>query len=98
MWEASKAGIKNTMVNYFEDIFRSSGNLVNYEVIRAVEPMVTTEMNMVLDMAISKEEVRRATFQMQPSKAPGPDGMNSFFFQRYWSIVGKDTTEAIREF
>lgn len=35
---------------------------------------------------------------MQPSKAPGPNGMNHFFFQRYWPIVRKDTTEAIREF
>lgn len=33
---------------------------------------------------------------MQPSKAPGADGMNPFFFQRYWHIVGDDITNAIR--
>ncbi|GKV41244.1 hypothetical protein SLEP1_g48809 [Rubroshorea leprosula] len=30
------------------------------------------------------EEVRKALFQMHPSKALGPDGMSPSFFQKYW--------------
>lgn len=32
---------------------------------------------------------------MGPYKAPGPDGFQAAFFQRYWSIVGRDMTETV---
>ena len=41
------------------------------------------------------EEVRFALFQIYPSKAPGPDGMTAFFFQKFWQIVGADVTNAV---
>ena len=36
-----------------------------------------------------------ALFSMHPSKAPGPDGMSPFFFQKYWHIVGPDVTGVV---
>ena len=39
--------------------------------------------------------MRVALFSMHPSKAPGPDGMSPFFFQKYWHIVGPDVTSAV---
>ncbi|KAK9932944.1 hypothetical protein M0R45_020163 [Rubus argutus] len=39
-----------------------------------------------------------ALFQMNPSKAPGPDGMSPFFFQKYWDLVGTDIGNAVIHF
>ena len=32
---------------------------------------------------------------MHPGKAPGLGGMNPYFFQKSWPIVGDDATEAV---
>ena len=32
---------------------------------------------------------------MNLTKAPGPDGMNPLFFQKYWHFVGTDVFEAV---
>ncbi|KAG5621920.1 hypothetical protein H5410_007138 [Solanum commersonii] len=34
------------------------------------------------------EEVSNAIYSFEPYKAPGPDGIHPFFYQKYWSIVG----------
>ena len=65
------------------------------EVIEAVDQKVMDEMAQSLTQAYSEEEVKNALFQMHPSKAPGPDGMSPFFFQKFWHIVGHDVTTAV---
>lgn len=35
----------------------------------------------------TEEEVRIATFQINPSKAPGRDGFSALFFQKFWDKV-----------
>ena len=48
----------------------------------------------MLSSEYSAEEVRTALFQM----APGPDGMNALFYQKYWHVVGNDVIAAILDF
>ena len=40
-------------------------------------------MNHSLVKDFDAEEVRRALFQIHPTKAPGPDGMSAIFFQHF---------------
>lgn len=55
-------------------------------------------MNESLLTSYTDEEIKRALFQMHPSKSPGPDGMSPFFYQKYWDIVHHDVCLAVRNF
>ncbi|KAM1128830.1 hypothetical protein ACFX13_039436 [Malus domestica] len=83
--KVSRAGIQSTVIGYFQNIFHSCGVLDNavQEVIAACSQRVTPEMNAELLKPYSEEEVCVALFQMHTSKAPGPDGMLTLFFQKF---------------
>ena len=64
-------------------------------VLNAITPRVTPQMKNSLCMAYTQTEVEIALRQMGPHKAPGPDGMNPFFYQRYWATIGDDVVAAV---
>ncbi|XP_059639251.1 uncharacterized protein LOC132281568 [Cornus florida] len=37
-------------------------------------------------------------FSLKNNKSPGPDGYNAYFYKKAWSVIGEDTTKAIKEF
>lgn len=43
-----------------------------------------------LELSFTKEEAKKATFDLGTEKAPGLDGFPLFFFQRYWNIMEYD--------
>ena len=84
-WCTGDEQIADTAVEYFQDLFTSS-QPEDEEiglVLEAVDQRVTDDMNNTLMEPYTGDEVRRALFQMHPSKVPGPDGMSPFFFQKF---------------
>lgn len=63
--------------------------------INLIHAKVSAEMNAELTKDFTMEEVRTTLRQMQPTKAPGLDGMSSIFYQKYWDIVGFDVTNMV---
>jgi len=51
-----------------------------------------------LSTDVSNIEIKEALFQMNPIRAPGPDGYNASFFQRNWQVVGDDLCSAAQHF
>lgn len=47
---------------------------------------------------VTRAEIQKVVFSMNPSKALGPDGLSAGFFQKAWSVVGDEFCEAILEF
>lgn len=52
-------------------------------------------MNACLQQPFTKVEVEAALSHMGPLKSPRPDGFSAGFYQRHWSIVENEVTEAI---
>ena len=96
-WCTDDEQIADTAMEYFQDLFTSSQPEDEEigPVLEAVDQRVTDDMNNTLMEPYTGDEVRRALFQMHPSKASGPDGMSPLFLQKFWSIVRHDVTSDI---
>ncbi|KAE8708292.1 hypothetical protein F3Y22_tig00110348pilonHSYRG00365 [Hibiscus syriacus] len=60
------------------------------EILQAIDRCVSQSDNDLLCRAFSAEEVTSAFAQINPSKAPGFDGLSGHFFRSFWNIVGCD--------
>ncbi|KAL9664727.1 hypothetical protein QQ045_020134 [Rhodiola kirilowii] len=60
-----------------------------------IPKLVTAEMNNMLVAPFTEAKVKRALFQMHPSKAPGLDGFSASFYQSSWEIVGDDVVKEV---
>jgi hypothetical protein len=47
---------------------------------------------------VTDMEIKSTLFQLNPDKAPGPDGFNAKFFQLHWDIISQDISKAVRYF
>uniref|UniRef100_A0A2N9FDP4 Reverse transcriptase domain-containing protein n=1 Tax=Fagus sylvatica TaxID=28930 RepID=A0A2N9FDP4_FAGSY len=73
-WCEKETRVSAMVVQYFEDIFSASTGLEVENTVRCIPSVVMPDMNRQLLSQFTAVEVQQATFQMHPSKAPGPDG------------------------
>ncbi|GAU35943.1 hypothetical protein TSUD_394910 [Trifolium subterraneum] len=91
--------ISDHIVNYYKNMFCSNTVLQDSLLADDVIPkLVTDEVNDILTMLPSHEEIKAVVFALNKDSAPGPDGFGAFFFQHYWDIVKKDVFNAMLEF
>ncbi|KAL9690517.1 hypothetical protein QQ045_010918 [Rhodiola kirilowii] len=85
-------------MKYFSDIFHSQVNGSDSKWDREftmIPKVVSEEMNNMLIAPFTEAEVKRALFQMHPSKAPGLDVFSALFYQSSWEIVGDDVVKEV---
>ncbi|KAL0437766.1 UNVERIFIED_CONTAM: hypothetical protein Sradi_0484500 [Sesamum radiatum] len=59
---------------------------------------LTEDEACLLIIPVTEDEVKLAIFNIDETKAPGPDGYSCAFFKAAWPIVGGEVTRAIIEF
>ena len=68
------------------------------ECLNVVQSKITDDMQEVLSSEFIAEEVKVALFQMGSTKALGPNGMNTLFYQKIWYVVGDNVVLAGLDF
>ncbi|XP_024178720.1 uncharacterized protein LOC112184715 [Rosa chinensis] len=98
-WTSQPIEVSDILINYYETIFRSEtvDSIALETILDSMQPKVTEEMNRDLVASYTDSEIKKALFQMHPSKSPGPDGMSPCFFQKFWNVVGHDVCMAVRD-
>ncbi|XP_024155779.1 uncharacterized protein LOC112163738 [Rosa chinensis] len=98
-WTSQPIELSDILINYYETIFHSDtvDSIALETILDSMKPKVTEEMNRDLVASYTDSEIRKALFQMHPSKSPGPDGMSPCFFQKFWNVVGHDVCMAVRD-
>lgn len=91
--------IADHVVSYYKNMFCT--NIVLQEQLLAEEVIpniVTDDINTMLTMMPSHQEIKAAVFALKKDSAPGPDGYGAYFYQFFWEIVKEDVFKAVLEF
>ena len=84
-------------IDYFDNLF-CAGSCNQMECLSTVSAKVTTDMQEMLSKDFTANEIKEVVFQMRPTKAPRPDGMNALFYQKFWHIMGSDVVNVVLDF
>lgn len=85
-------------IEYFMNIFNNQDGSrlpLRNEVLKSIPKIINKDHNQILNAKFSKIEIKKALFQMNPDKAPGPDGFSAAFFQKCWHFIRDEVTEAL---
>ncbi|XP_056860054.1 uncharacterized protein LOC108829850 [Raphanus sativus] len=94
----SEIEVENVAVQYFRDLFSTSSPTELDASLRFISTKVSSTDNRLLLEEPSELEIRRALFDINPDKAPGPDGMTSRLYQRFWREMRHDIISLVRDF
>ncbi|KAL5553199.1 hypothetical protein UlMin_040600 [Ulmus minor] len=85
-WQDDIGVVSGIIQSYFNNIFWSNCPTVDQInlITDSIPIRVSPKMNNSLLKPFNEDEVKAAVFGMNPTKAPGFDGMRALFFQKYW--------------
>jgi hypothetical protein len=87
--------LESLVVEFYYQLFSAQDVIQPEEMTRFIPRKITDQKNDILNAPLTDDEVRAALFMMKPSKALGPDGFTTGFYQRHWNLLGPDICKAV---
>lgn len=87
-WVDDQTQLSNMAANYYRDLFSNPTSTGTPYPITGRFPLIPDDALTALARPVTKDETRSALFDMALLKSPGADGLQAFFFQSQWDIVG----------
>jgi hypothetical protein len=97
-WLTEMGDIENYFLDNFRHLYQSSNPTWPADLEGLIQPCIEELENERLCRVPSVEEIKGTVWEMNPWKAPGPDGMPGVFYQTYWEVVGNDVIAAVHNF
>jgi hypothetical protein len=94
-WVEGEEEKRAFIANYFSMLFRLNGGNTDQQLLDAVQAKVSQDMNTSLMKEFTEEELRAALGSIGDLKAPGPDGMPSIFYKKFWDTVGDRVVQVV---
>ena len=98
IWMEEKEDIIEMTTNYFDGLFNAGTCPQIDECLNIVPHRVTLDMQQILSSEFIADKIKGALFQMGPTKAPRPDGMNALFYQKFWHVMGDSVIAAMLDY
>ncbi|XP_074283704.1 uncharacterized protein LOC141608241 [Silene latifolia] len=98
-WTSSESDLSILIMNHFKHLFTSSQPAPSFSELESLSfPQLNAMQQAYLSMPFTADSVKKAFFDMKPTKSPGPDGFPPKFYQLFWHTVNVDITSAILGF
>lgn len=94
----NQVGIKGMVQSFYEYLFSSEPCDLVDAFLEAIPRKVDDEVNAELCKPYTDDEIKAALFQMGPTKALGPDGFLTLFFQTHWDFFHEEIYHTVRSF
>ncbi|XP_057820171.2 uncharacterized protein LOC131033064 [Cryptomeria japonica] len=93
VWQEEAETIEDITVNHFKALLgegRDNTPQLSSSMLDVINRVVSVEDNEQLMRPFTLQEIKKATFDNPPFKAPGPDGVTTKNFQKCWAFIGED--------
>ncbi|GJZ53952.1 RNA-directed DNA polymerase, eukaryota [Tanacetum coccineum] len=96
-WIESPILVKDEFLSYFASRFNKPPDY-RLHIDLDFPNKLSLEQQMVLEIEVTREEIKKAVWDCGVDKSPGPDGFTFGFYRRYWTFLENDVVEAVLYF
>ena len=101
VWIEDGVELEKLIVGHYTSLFTHDPQVrgkfaANYSGV--IRRRLSVSMQQELAKPFTADEVLSALKLMHPTKAPGPDGYQAIFFQKFWGIIGNDVLAVVLGF
>lgn len=89
--------VGNSFTEYFEELFSSTNPSPDHNIESLFHPCVDPTDNEFLVAVPDEEDIWSTVKSIGNWIAPGPDGFQAFFYQKYWDVIKPDIVATIQE-